>query len=225
MANNKVFFATVAADGLFLAAGIMELVFSLVVRSQMNDVPTDGEQATRNLLYQRFPLAAGIVNAAFILLTFVATLPGLFMPARGILKVGGYMVTFCAIFTMCVGVFLWVMTLRIREEFLAVYVAQDPSVQGLIQTSFECCGYNNSTVPAFVTDSTCPSPAAAALMRGCATAISSFANIHIDSIFTVVFGIVGIDAIFVLCIACLLKERKERERYRHIDEKSGFRSF
>lgn len=28
-------------------------------------------------------------------------------------------------------------------------------------------------------------------MRGCATAISSFANIHIDSIFTVVFGIVG----------------------------------
>ncbi|KAH7020012.1 hypothetical protein EDB80DRAFT_214097 [Ilyonectria destructans] len=225
MANNKVFFATVAADGLFLAAGIMELVFSLVVRSQMNDVPTDGEQATRNLLYQRFPLAAGIVNAAFILLTFVATLPGLFMPARGILKVGGYMVTFCAIFTMCVGVFLWVMTLRIREEFLAVYVAQDPSVQGLIQSSFECCGYNNSTVPAFVTDSTCPSPAAAALMRGCATAISSFANIHIDSIFTVVFGIVGIDAIFVLCIACLLKERKERERYRHIDEKSGFRSF
>ncbi|KAH8677052.1 hypothetical protein BGZ61DRAFT_360612 [Ilyonectria robusta] len=225
MANNKVFLATVAADGLFLAAGIMELVFSLVVRSQMNDIPTDGEEATRNLLYQRFPLAAGIVNAAFILLTFVATLPGLFMPARGILKVGGYMVTFCAIFTMCVGVFLWVMTLRIRGEFVSVYVAQDPSVQSLIQNSFECCGYNNSTSPAFVTDSTCPSPAAAALMRGCATAISSYANIHIDSIFTVVFGIVGIDAIFVLCIACLLKERKERERYRHIDEKSGFRSF
>lgn len=135
MANNKVFLATVAADGLFLAAGIMELVFSLVVRSQMNDIPTDGEEATRNLLYQRFPLAAGIVNAAFILLTFVATLPGLFMPARGILKVGGYMVTFCAIFTMCVGVFLWVMTLRIRGEFVSVYVAQDPSVQSLIQNS------------------------------------------------------------------------------------------
>ncbi|KAH7158102.1 hypothetical protein B0J13DRAFT_188617 [Dactylonectria estremocensis] len=222
---NKVFLATVAADGLFLAAGILELVFSLVVRSQMNDVPTDGEQATRNLLYQRFPLTAGIVNAAFILLTFVATLPGLFMPARGILKVGGYMVTFCGIFTMCVGVFLWVMTLRIREEFQDIYVAQEPSVQGLIQISFECCGYLNSTVPAFVTDSTCPSPAAAALMRGCATAISSFSNIHIDGIFTVVFGLVGIDAVFVLCIACLLKERKERERYRHIDEKSGYRSF
>ncbi|KPM40407.1 hypothetical protein AK830_g6162 [Neonectria ditissima] len=223
--SNKVFLATVAADGLFLAAGIMMLVFSLVVRNQMDNAPTDGEEATRNLLYQRFPLTAGIVNAAFILLTFVATLPGLFMPARGILKVGGYMVTFCAIFTMCVGVFLWVMTLRIREEFFDIYVAQSPDVQGLIQNSFECCGYMNSTMPAFVTDSTCPSPAAAALLRGCATAISSFSNIHIDNIFTIVFGIVGVDAIFVLCIACLLKERKERERYHHIDEKSGYRSI
>lgn len=35
----------------------------------------------------------------------------------------------------------------------------------------------------------------------------------------------GIDAILVLSIACLLKDRKERERYRHIDEKSGFRQF
>lgn len=101
-------------------------------------------------------------------------------------------------------------------------------------------------MPAFVTDETCTSPAAAALSRGCATAISSFSNIHIDNIFTVVFGVVGkhlqtppvsnpdmlilhpptgIDAIFVLCIACLLKDRKERERYRHIDEKSGYRQI
>ncbi|KAI5464122.1 hypothetical protein BGZ63DRAFT_421199 [Mariannaea sp. PMI_226] len=223
--TNKVFLAAVAADILFLASGLMELIFSLVVRSQMNDIPTNGQEATLNLLYQRFPLTAGIVNASFILLTFVATIPGLFMPARGILKIGGYMVTFCAIFTLCVGVFLWVMTLRVRGDFFSVYSNQDPSVQSLIQTSFECCGYLNSTAPAFVTDTTCPSPAAAALLRGCATAFSSFANVHIDNIFTVVFGIVGIDAIFVLCIACLLKDRKERERYRHIDEKAGFRTL
>lgn len=40
-------------------------------------------------------------------------------------------------------------------------------------------------------DSTCSSPASAALLRGCATSISSFANLHIDGIFTVLFGIVG----------------------------------
>lgn len=132
---NKVFLAAVIADILFLAAGLMELIFSIVVRNQMNDTPTNGEEATLNLLYQRFPLTAGIVNASFILFTFVATLPGLFMPARGILKIGGYMVTFCAIFTLCVGVFLWVMTLKVRGDFFDVYMAQDPSVQSLIQTS------------------------------------------------------------------------------------------
>ncbi|KAH7118425.1 hypothetical protein EDB81DRAFT_817410 [Dactylonectria macrodidyma] len=222
---NKVFLATVVADILFLASGILELVFSLVGRSQMNDAPSDGEHATRNLLYQRFPFTAGIVNAAFILVTFAATLPGLVMPARSILKVSGYMVTLCAIFTMCVGIFLWVMTLKIREQFFDIYIAQEPEVQSLIQNTFECCGYFNSTAPAFVMDSTCTSPASGALLRGCATSIASFSNLHISNIFTVVFGIVGVDAIFILCIACLLKDRKERERYRHIDEKAGYRQI
>jgi len=60
-------------------------------------------------------------------------------------------------------------------------------------------------------------------MRGCATPITSFANIFLDDIFTAVFGMVGIDAVFIMATACLLKERKERERFRHIDEKSGRR--
>lgn len=132
---NAVFLTAVIADILFLGSGILELVFSLVVRSQMNDAPFDGEDATRKLLYQRFPLTAGIVNAVFILVTFATTLPGLVMPARSILKVSGYMVTLCAIFTMCVGVFLWVMTLKIQEQFFNIYIAQEPEIQSLIQNS------------------------------------------------------------------------------------------
>ncbi|EWY79835.1 hypothetical protein FOYG_17012 [Fusarium oxysporum NRRL 32931] len=222
---NAVFLTAVIADILFLGSGILELVFSLVVRSQMNDAPFDGEDATRKLLYQRFPLTAGIVNAVFILVTFATTLPGLVMPARSILKVSGYMVTLCAIFTMCVGVFLWVMTLKIQEQFFNIYIAQEPEIQSLIQNSFECCGYFNSTTPAFVMDTTCTSPASAALLRGCAASTARFSNFHINNIFTVVFGIVGIDAIFILCIACLLKDRKERERYRNIDEKFSYRQI
>ena len=86
---------------------------------------------------------------------------------------------------------------------------------------FQCCGYLNSRSPAFVTNAMCPSPAAAALMRGCATPIAAFATVFLDDIFTAVFGMVGIDAVFIMTTACLLKERKERERFRHIDEKSG----
>jgi hypothetical protein len=137
---DKIFLTTVCADILFLGSGVMELVFSLVVRSQMNDMATDGETATRNLLYQRFPLTAGIVNAIFILVTFAATLPGLVMPARSFLKVSGYMVTVCSIFTMCVAVFLWVMTLRMKEQFFDIYIDQEPAVQSLIQNSVRPAG-------------------------------------------------------------------------------------
>ena len=41
--------------------------------------------------------------------------------------------------------------------------------------------------------------------------------------FTAVFGMVAIQALLVVAIAALLKDRKERERYRHIDEKRGAR--
>ncbi|KAG5994807.1 hypothetical protein E4U43_003166 [Claviceps pusilla] len=62
-------------------------------------------------------------------------------------------------------------------------------------------------------------------MRGCGSAISNYGNRFIDYFFTALFGMVGLDAVLFLSIACLLKNRKERERYRHIDEKSGFRTF
>ncbi|SPO00020.1 probable Pls1 tetraspanin [Cephalotrichum gorgonifer] len=222
---NKILLTTVAADLLFLAAGAAMLGFCLIVRNVMDETPAEGRQAARNLLYQKFPLEAGIVNAIFIFITFVVTLPGLLTPARSWLKLSGILVTICGIFTMCMGVFLWVLTLRAGDDFFTIWMAQEPGVQDLMQTSFNCCGYFNSTSPAFVTNPTCPSPAAAALMRGCAPALTSFANIFIDDIFTALFGVVGIDVVVVMAIACLLKDRKERERYRHIDEKSGYRGI
>lgn len=70
-------------------------------------------------------------------------------------------------------------------------------------------------------------------------AISTFANVEIDSVFTAMFAIVGmlsptvlllcalqlfmqnlgVDALFILSIACLHKDRKEKENYRRIDAK------
>ncbi|ODA78714.1 hypothetical protein RJ55_06096 [Drechmeria coniospora] len=222
---DKVFLAALIADAVFLATGCLELGFSLIVRGQMNDDPQDGREAVRYLLYQMFPLSTGIVNGTLIIVVFLFTIPGLLSPMRSWLKLSGYLITACGLFTLCVGVYLWVMTLRTKETFFPIYLDQKPDVQHLIQTTFECCGYFNHTTPAFVTDNTCPSPAAAALVRGCGTAISSFSNTFIDNIFTAVFGMVGIDTILILAIACLLKDRKERERYRQIDEKGGYRSF
>ncbi len=168
------------------------------------------------------------------------------MPTRIWLKISGGMVTATALFSLVLGLDLWILTLKTKEDFAPLWVAQNSTVQDLMQTAvcslapclastafwtkstdpcvcvqFNCCGYFNSSSPAFVTDSTCPSPAAAALMRGCATPIGSFANVFVDDIFTAVFGMCGVGGLLILATACLLKDRKERERFRYIDEKNG----
>jgi len=58
-------------------------------------------------------------------------------------------------------------------------------------------------------------------LGGCISPFSTFANVYLDVIFTALFGIVGVDTLLLLCVACVLKSRKEMERYRHIDEKMG----
>lgn len=219
---DKVFVATVVADVLFLASGAMELGFSIAAMNLKDQTPTDGRDATRHLLYQRFPLVVGIVNAIFVLVTFLFTVPAMALVKRSLLKISGYMITVCAVFSLAVGLYLWIMTLQLKETFLPVYEDQDSSVQSLVQVSFQCCGYLNSTTPAFVTDSACPSPAAAALLRGCSTNMASFANAFVTDLFTAIFGMVGIDALLILAIACLLKERKEIERYYIIDQKRNY---
>ncbi|KAJ0161400.1 hypothetical protein CTA2_6292 [Colletotrichum tanaceti] len=222
---NKILITFVAADIIFVATGALLLGYSLINQNLVKEAPTEGVQAAMRLLTAQFPLTAGIVNAVLVLVTFLTTIPGMITPTRGWLKISGYMTTFCGLFSLVLGVYLWILTLTTKNDFGKTWSVQDPSVQELMQTAFKCCGYFNSTSPAFVTDAQCPSPAAAALQRGCATPITSFANVFVDNIFTAVFGMVGIDALLLVCTAMLLKDRKERERYRHIDEKAGYRGF
>ncbi|KZL63944.1 tetraspanin [Colletotrichum incanum] len=222
---NKILMAFVAADIIFLVTGALLLGFALINQNLIKEAPTEGTEAVMRLLTAQFPLTAGIANAVFIFVTFISTIPGMITPTRGWLKISGYMTTFCGLFSLVLGVYLWVLTLTTKNDFGKTWNAQDPAIQELMQTAFQCCGYFNSTSPAFITDAQCPSPAAAALQRGCATPITSFANVFVDNIFTAVFGMVGVDALLVVCTAMLLKDRKERERYRHIDEKAGYRGF
>ncbi|KAK7952331.1 uncharacterized protein PG986_008059 [Apiospora aurea] len=222
---NKIMGAFMAADGLFAITGAIMMGFSVTVLNTCFDPPTEGEGAARDLLYRRFPLQAGIANAVMVFVNFALTLPALATPARGLLKTAGYMIAINAVFSLIIGLDLWITTLKTKQEFSEIWVSQTPEVQSLLQTRFQCCGYFNSTSPAFVTDATCPSPAAAKLIKGCAAPLTSFTNVFVDNIFTAVFAFVGIDVLLILATACLMKDRKERERFRHIDEKSGVRQF
>ena len=83
----------------------------------------------------------------------------------------------------------------------------------------------NATSPPFQVDTTCLNNLVAAQKGGCIVPFSSFANSYLDLIFTAAFGIVGVDAIVIMCVAMVLKYRQELERYRHIDEKNAAGGF
>lgn len=111
---------------------------------------------------------------------------------RGWLKVHGYMVVICGIFTLVIGLDIWFGTLRSKESLLDTWNKQSVTVQSLLQEELSCCGYFNSTsIPAFVTDSTCPNAIVAATMPGCSAAFVKFDGLFLDVIFTAAFGIVG----------------------------------
>lgn len=189
-----------------------------------------------------------MVNAIFVFVTFLLSLPALFLPNnRGWLRTQGWLVVICATFTLGLGLAIWVETLQTRQNLSALWGRESPLIQSLLQqkvrglgmatgwprldvsiarresdkTQFDCCGYVNSTTPPFVQDSTCLNTLVAAQKGGCIGKFSSFANKYLDQIFTAAFGIVGVDVILVLCVAMVLKYRMEQERYRHIDEKNG----
>ena len=192
---------------------------------------------------------AAIANAVLIFFTFLMSVPAMVMPmTRGWLKFHGYLVVICALFTMIIGLTIWFDTLKTRKNLSNIWNAQPNTTQSLLQQKvhllspitgiihgengnadelqFNCCGYNNATSPPFfVPDSVCTTPLVAAANIGCVTPFVSFANNFLDIIFTGAFGIVGIDVALILTTAMLLKDRKEKERYRHIDEKQGVGSF
>ncbi|KAF1939148.1 tetraspanin [Clathrospora elynae] len=218
---TKLMMVFVGIDFLFAGCGGLLLGFSLISEKSMRDTPTLNN-VTQNLLLGQCPLTAGVVNAIFVFVTFLLSLPALFLPTnRGWLRTTGWLVVACGTFTLGLGIAIWVETLQTRKNLNVIWGRESPLIQSLLQQKFDCCGYVNSTTPPFVTDSTCINTLVAAQKGGCIGKFSSHANVYLDQIFTAAFGIVGIDFILVLCIAMVLKFRMEQERYRHIDEKNG----
>lgn len=56
-------------------------------------------------------------------------------PTRGWLKISGYLTTFCGLFSLILGVYLWVLTLTTKNDFGKTWNVQDPRVQELMQTA------------------------------------------------------------------------------------------
>lgn len=109
--------------------------------------------------------------------------------------------------------------------FITIIIRSSPRSPLTDDVQLNCCGYLNSTSPAFIEDAVCRNPQVAASKVGCVKPFSTLANNFLDLVFTGAFGIVGVDMLLILTLAIVLKDRKEKERYRHIDEKNGEMAF
>lgn len=237
---DAVLYSFLGLEALFVIGGIIVLVFAVLGRAALNN-PQTTDMIANNLLISRGPLigifsdpfptsylanrssAAAIANGVFIFLAFLLCIPSITIPSnRGFLKIHGYAVLFCAVFTLALGLEVWFQTLTTRANLAMVWGKQSTDTQSLLQERFKCCGYKNATTPPFIQDDVCTNALVAANLQGCVGPFSSFANSILGKVFTGAFAIVAVDVLLLLGVACLLKVRKERERYALIDAKVGF---
>lgn len=77
---------------------------------------------------------AGVVNAIFVFVTFLLSLPALFLPTnRGWLRTQGWLVVICATFTLGLGLAIWVETLETRRHLNDLWGRETPLIQSLLQ--------------------------------------------------------------------------------------------
>jgi hypothetical protein len=75
-----------------------------------------------------------VVNAIFVFVTFLLSLPALFLPNnRGWLRIQGWLVVVCATFTLGLGVAIWVETLETRKNLSTLWGRETPLIQSLLQ--------------------------------------------------------------------------------------------
>lgn len=75
-----------------------------------------------------------MVNAIFVFVTFLLSLPAMFLPTnRGWLRAQGWLVVVCATFTLGLGLAIWVETLQTRKNLSALWGRETPLIQSLLQ--------------------------------------------------------------------------------------------
>lgn len=111
---------------------ILSRIMASIRRHQMFDpvAQADHNESVR----QTNSFAAGVVNAVFIFVTFLLSLPALFLPTnRGWLRTQGWLVVVCATFTLGLGLAVWVDTLQTRAELNEIWQRESPLIRSLLQ--------------------------------------------------------------------------------------------
>jgi len=215
-------------DVCLLAAGVISIVFSVVYRKQ---------DILLNLTISKAQLLAALIMGIFLVVTFVFSVGAIVQ--RNHVTIGlvilNYILIVDALVVLCVGTFVWIWTLRQRNNYHPLYAALPEASIAFIQDKFSCCGYFNGS------DSVVPSNFCTASQiaftnaldptdvnnedRFCVTGVTGFTDYTLNQMFSSTYGFMPIVLGLILFTLCVINMRKEDERFKRIDAKRGGRGF
>ncbi|KAF9257800.1 tetraspanin [Marasmius fiardii PR-910] len=215
-------------DVCLLAAGAVSIALSFVWRKQ---------DILMNMVLSKADLNAGLALGILLLITFFFSVGAIVQ--RNHVTIGlvilNYLLIFCAIGIVIIGTFVWVFTLRERDNFHKIYSEVPSTTRAFIQDKFSCCGYFNGSD--LVEASTFCNPTQISFISAldpsdvnnskffCVTPVTKFADVTLNNIFTTVYGFMAIVLGLLLASLCVINMRKEEERFKRIDAKRGGRGF
>lgn len=120
-------------EALFLGTGIMITIATVLWTKEMKVAPTT-DTVARLVLISHFPMPALLASAIVIFFTTLLSLPAMIIPtSRSWLKVHGWFIVVCAVFTLILGLNEWLQTLTTRADLAKYWGEQPDVVQSLIQ--------------------------------------------------------------------------------------------
>ncbi|KAK6361594.1 phospholipid scramblase 1 [Orbilia blumenaviensis] len=223
---NKLLGFFIFFDLLHLGSAILLIIAGHMFMQHMGTMELNVTNSPYVILLYHLPCTPIFANGIISAITNLLSLPALALPQSVFwLRLHGGMLVVCAVYSLILGILVWIDTLTERQQMYEAWTEVGPAVQTLLQQKFQCCGYINPMEPLFVTDSVCPNALKASETRPCVGPFTAFEDEFFNTVFTTLFGIVGLNFVMLCCTAMVINQRKEQRRYRRIDEKRGLGSI
>jgi len=202
-----------------LAAGTITIALSVVWRQP---------NVLMNMILPKMDLTVGLVLGLFFLVTWAFSIGAVIQRnhVTGGLALLNWLLVLDMGYLNVAGTVIWFFTLRLRDNFRAIWSEQSPGTRIVIQDMFKCCGYYNATDLVEIGGKFCADPTFVAQTQSfCVTPITAKANDTLNPIFSTVYGFMAILLCLFMATLCVINERKKEERFKKIDAKRGGRGF
>jgi len=224
MVSKKLMGVWAGLDIALLASGILVLVLSMVWRAP---------NVLMNLVLSPADLTAGTVLGVSLIVTFVISIAAIVQ--RNHVTIGLVLLNYCllvdSLMIVVIGTFVWWFTLQERANFHVVWQQASDAVRIDLQDKFKCCGYFGANDTLTIGGQFCVSQdfvnslKADDLNNFCVTPVTNFADSTLNNVFTTIYGFMAVVLCLLLATLCVIKKRKEAERFKKIDAKRGGRGF